>query len=142
MVLDPSLTECTLVLHFFLSRAHARSSSHDWVFGASVKMSPSLLLLYRCSTACANILVGDILRVIQKFYPKGDQIYSNTIIKQSFMSVICELVFVKMYQSKFLSYPLACARVFEYSCTGSHALSEYRPPIPLWILLVNVQPDR
>ena len=63
MVLDPSLTECTLVLHFFLSRAHARSSSHDWVFGASVKMSPSLLLLYRCSTACVNILVGDIIRM-------------------------------------------------------------------------------
>ena len=74
VVLDPSRTECTLVLHFFLSHTHAHSSSHDWVLGASVKMSPSLLFLNMCSTACVSILVGDILRMWPRHASRLDRI--------------------------------------------------------------------
>ena len=58
-----SRPDWTLTPHFFLSCARDRISPHDWVSGASVRMSPSLLLLYMCSTVCASILVCDILKM-------------------------------------------------------------------------------
>ena len=60
VVLLPSLTLFTLILHFFLSCAHAFSSSHDVVFGASDKMSPSLRSSYLCCTAFARSLSSSI----------------------------------------------------------------------------------
>ena len=63
VVFDPSHTECTLILHFFLFCDQTRNSSHDWVSGVSVKMSTSLLLLHMCSTVCVSILAGDVLRM-------------------------------------------------------------------------------
>ena len=72
---DPHRTNCTRDRHLSLSADLNFSSRHESVFGASIKMSPSLLFSYTSLTAPYNILSSSSLKIGLIKNRHGDNVY-------------------------------------------------------------------